>query len=65
MFLPQVKLLLLPKNVYLVLPTVTLIWVGFLRVRFEMGGGGVKLTPAPHRLKHARIMLDSLNFARK
>ena len=25
----------------------TLIWVGFLEVRFEVGGGGQKLTPPP------------------
>ena len=37
-------------------PTLTLIWMGFLGVRFEVGGGGVKLTC----LKLVRIMLETL-----
>ena len=42
----------------------TLIWVGFLGVRFEVGrGGGVKL-PSPC-LKPVRIMLENSNLARK
>ena len=39
----------------------TLIWVGFLGVHFE-GGGGVKLPPS---LKLVRIMLETSNLARK
>ena len=50
----------------LILPTLlytklTLIWVGFLGFRFEVGEGG-KITP---RLKLVRIMLETLNLARK
>ena len=41
----------------------TLIWVGFLEVRFEVGGGGGgKITPV---LKHVRILLETWNLARK
>ena len=43
----------------------TLIWVGFLRVRFEVGGrggGGGKITPC---LKLIRVMLESWNLVRK
>ena len=39
----------------------TLIWVGFLGVRFEVGGGG----QIPPRLKLVRIMLETSNLARK
>ena len=39
----------------------TLIWVGFIGVHFEVGGGGVKLL----RLKLVRIMLEASNLARK
>ena len=39
----------------------TLIWVGFLEVRFEVGGGG-KITPV---LKLVRILLETWNLARK
>ena len=39
----------------------TLIWVGFLRVRFEVGEGEVKLL----RLKLIRAMLESWNLVRK
>ena len=42
--------------------TLTLIWVDFLGVRFEVGGGGVKITPC---LKPVRIMLETSNLARK
>ena len=43
----------------------TLIWVGFLGVRFELeGGGGGKLPPTPC-LKLVRIMLETSNAARK
>ena len=43
------------------LPTcLTLIWVGFLGVYFEVGG--VKITPC---LKLVRIMVKNSNFARK
>ena len=38
----------------------TLIWVGFLGVHFEGGGG--KITPC---LKPVRIMLETSNLARK
>ena len=41
----------------------TLIWVGFLGVRFEVGWG-VKL-PTPPGLKLVRIMLETSNLARK
>ena len=40
----------------------TLIWVGFLGVRFEVKGGGVKITPY---LKSVRFMLETSNLARK
>ena len=40
--------------------TITLIWVGFLGVRFEVGG--VKL---PLCLKLVRILLETSNLARK
>ena len=43
------------------LVSLTLIWVGFLGVRFEVRGG-VKLTPC---LKLVRIMLETSNLARK
>ena len=39
----------------------TLIWVGFLEVRFEVGGEG-KITPV---LKLVRILLETWNLARK
>ena len=39
----------------------TLIWVGFLGVRFEVGGRG-KTIPC---LKGVRIMLETWNLARK
>ena len=39
----------------------TLIWMGFLGVRFEVGEGGVKIP----RLKPVRIMLETSNLARK
>ena len=42
----------------------TLIWVGFLGVRFELvGGGGDKITPPC--LKLIRIMLETSNLQRK
>ena len=41
----------------------TLIWVGFLGVRFEVGRGGTT-PPPPPRLKVVRIMLESWNLAR-
>ena len=48
---------------------VTLIWVGFLGVRFDVkkglgweGGGGGKITPF---LNLVRIMLETSNLARK
>ena len=41
----------------------TLIWVGFLGVRFEVGGGD-KITPPPC-LKLVTIMLETSNLARK
>ena len=44
------------------LPILTLIWVGFLGVRFEEGGGEIKLIPC---LKLVRIMLGAWNLARK
>ena len=37
----------------------TLIWVGFLGVRFEVGG------KIPPRLKLVKIMLETSNLARK
>ena len=40
----------------------TLIWVGFLRVRFEVRRGGGKITPC---LKLIRVMLESWNLVRK
>ena len=40
----------------------TLIWVGFSGVRFEMGGGGVKLSPC---LKLVKITLETSNLTRK
>ena len=40
----------------------TLIWVGFLGVRFEVVGGEVKLSPS---LKLVRIILEASNLARK
>ena len=40
----------------------TLIWMGFLGVRFEVGEGGGKNTPC---LKPVRIMLETSNLARK
>ena len=40
----------------------TLIWVGFLEVRFEVGGGG-KITLFV--LKLVRILLETWNLARK
>ena len=44
----------------------TLIWVGFLGVRFEVvGGGGGKITAPPPCLKPVRIMLETLNLPRK
>ena len=44
----------------------TLIWVGFLGVRFEVGEGGVKLTPPPPLYpKLVRIMLETWNLVRK
>ena len=39
--------------------------MGFLGVRFEVGGGGGKITPAPSCLKLIRIMLDASHLARK
>ena len=42
----------------------TLVWVGFLEVRFEVGG--IKLPPPPPAcLKPVRIMLETSNLARK
>ena len=42
----------------------TLIWVGFLEVRFEVGGrGGGKITLPV--LKLIRILLETWNLARK
>ena len=41
---------------------VTLIWVGFLGVRFEVGWGGGKITPC---LKLVRIMLETSDLTRK
>ena len=40
----------------------TLIWVGFLGIRFEVGGG--KIIPPPC-LKLVRVMLETSNLARK
>ena len=43
----------------------TIIWVGFLGVCFEVaggGGGGVKLPPCP---KFVKIMLETTNLAPK
>ena len=40
----------------------TLIWVGFLEVRFEVGGGGKITLPV---LKLVRILLETWNLARK
>ena len=37
-------------------------WVGFLGVRFEVGGGGGKITPC---LKPVTITLETSNLARK
>ena len=43
----------------------TLIWVDFFGVHFEVGGGGgCKITPPPC-LKLVRIMLETSNLARK
>ena len=44
-----------------------LIWVDFLGVRFEVGGGGkITLSPLlPPCLKLVRIMLETSNLARK
>ena len=42
----------------------TLIWVGFLGVHFEVGGEGKIITPPPC-LKLVRIMLKTSNLARK
>ena len=47
--------------------TLTLIWMDFLGVRFEVcvcvcGGGGGKITPC---LKPVTIMLETSNLARK
>ena len=44
------------------LPILTLIWVGFLGVRFEEGGGEIKLIPC---LKLVWITLGAWNFVRK
>ena len=47
------------------LESLTLTWVGFLGVRFEVGGGrggGGKITP---RLKLVKIMLETSNLAHK
>ena len=46
--------------------TLTLLWVDFLGVHFEVvwGGEGVKLIP-PSCLKLVRIMLETSNLARK
>ena len=40
----------------------TLIWVGFLEVRFEVGGGGKITRPV---LKLVRILLETWNLAHK
>ena len=40
------------------------IWVGFLGVRFEVGGGG-KITGPPPYLKLVGIMLEASNLASK
>ena len=49
-------------NLVLIIWGLTLIWVGFLGVRFEVGGEGVKLPPC---LKLVRIMLETLNLTLK
>ena len=49
-------------NLVLIIWGLTLIWVGFLGVRFEVGGEGVKLLPC---LKLVKIMLETLNLTRK
>ena len=41
----------------------TLIWVGFLGVRFEVGEEWCKITPSS--LKLVRIMLETWNLVRK
>ena len=46
---------------YYTISTLTLIWVRFLGVRFEVGGRG-KITPC---LKLVRIMLETSNLAGK
>ena len=44
----------------------TLIWVGFLGVRFDGAWGrGGKITPPPSGLKLVKIMLEASNLARK
>ena len=56
-------LLLVYQNMKIFIPCdyySTLIWVGYLGVRFEVGGGG----ELP-RLKLVKIMLETSNLARK
>ena len=43
-------------NTHTIQPRLTLIWVGFLGVRFEVGGG--KITPPPC-LKLVRTVLET------
>ena len=43
----------------------TLIWVGFLGIRFEVGGGKITCLPPPRCLKLVRIMLATSNLAGK
>ena len=57
---PNVVLSIL--NIITFLPILTLIWVGFLGVRFEEGGGG-ELPPPPCCVKLVRIMLETSNLA--
>ena len=46
------------------LVSLTLIWVGFLGVGFEVGRGGGELPPPPY-IKLVKIMPETSNLARK
>ena len=44
--------------------SIALIWVSFLGIRFEVGGGGGKIYPPP-LLELVRILLEIPNLTRK